>query len=440
MKAIAESEGDMARTMQLMHADDVVLTFSVAGDSYRADDIVSLDNLDAAPLSIWNDRLARVRDLDFAGLVNRWLARRGVPESRIGLDRALRDLGGNTARDLVQKASALSLSDAYWVRPADSSETWAHVNFFVNDFDEDQGRILAGMAVESPSELSANPSFTTDGNLPKMWSIDPDDTRVLLKSGSGVLRQEPFNEVAACVAYDLGLAFGSYVPYTLRELDYAWYSACPCMVDRHAELICARDIFYTHPLSCGTPTLDDMIRAGEALGIEGFGKSIQTQLVFDFILGNIDRHLGNFGAIRSAETLAFIGPAPVFDSGLSLLCHVVDRPQDVCELTSNPFFPRQSFQLAYVTDFSGVNLAALDGLGEKIAETLRACPSRYMDEERLAYITRFVDSGVAAARAAAESACAGPSASIVERAEWLSGVRAAELQRLGAEPVFFPGR
>lgn len=41
-------------------------------------------------------------------------------------------------------------------------------------------------------------------------------------------------------------------------------------------------------------------------------------IVLDYIIANEDRHLNNFGAIRDANTLAWIGMAPIYDSGASL--------------------------------------------------------------------------------------------------------------------------
>lgn len=41
-------------------------------------------------------------------------------------------------------------------------------------------------------------------------------------------------------------------------------------------------------------------------------------LVFDYLMANTDRHFGNFGVIRNVNTLEWICPAPVFDSGTSL--------------------------------------------------------------------------------------------------------------------------
>ena len=40
-------------------------------------------------------------------------------------------------------------------------------------------------------------------------------------------------------------------------------------------------------------------------------------IVVDYIVANEDRHLNNFGLVREAESLKWLGAAPIFDSGSS---------------------------------------------------------------------------------------------------------------------------
>ena len=41
-------------------------------------------------------------------------------------------------------------------------------------------------------------------------------------------------------------------------------------------------------------------------------------ITVDYLLANEDRHQNNFGVIRNAETLEYLGPAPLYDNGSSL--------------------------------------------------------------------------------------------------------------------------
>lgn len=67
-----------------------------------------------------------------------------------------------------------------------------------------------------------SPDNTTDGWLRKKWAII-DGKRCLIKGGSGVMQQEPYNEFfAGTVMERLGIA---HVPYALMEQDGYPYSA-----------------------------------------------------------------------------------------------------------------------------------------------------------------------------------------------------------------------
>ena len=54
--------------------------------------------------------------------------------SRSGLREALETLGVASSKLLLTRCYGLSLSDHYWIKPADSDLTWHNVNFFENPF------------------------------------------------------------------------------------------------------------------------------------------------------------------------------------------------------------------------------------------------------------------------------------------------------------------
>jgi hypothetical protein len=64
---------------------------------------------------------------------------------------------------------------------------------------------------------------------------------------------------------------------------------------------------YQHYLSCC-----------ETLGIPNVQVAVDQMLSLDFMVVNEDRHQNNFGVIRDANTLEWIGAAPIFDSGTSM--------------------------------------------------------------------------------------------------------------------------
>ena len=128
--------------------------------------------------------------------LRKWWAGRGIPASRSGLEHALEALHVPYAELLLVKCSGLSLSDQYWVTPCDAPQRWHDVNFYENDFSDDVGRALFGEGVLSAQPDLCSPCNTSDGFLQKRWRI-ADRKRILLKAGSGIYQQEPYNEIRA---------------------------------------------------------------------------------------------------------------------------------------------------------------------------------------------------------------------------------------------------
>lgn len=58
--------------------------------------------------------------------------------------------------------------------------------------------------------------------------------------------------------------------------------------------------------------------ASHGLPEERLRPFLEYQIMTDFILSNRDRHLSNIAVLRDADTLEFIKPAPIFDSGKSM--------------------------------------------------------------------------------------------------------------------------
>ena len=108
---------------------------------------------------------------------------------------------------------------------------------------------------------------------------------------------------------------------------------------------------------------------------------VDKMIVVDFVIVNYDRHYNNFGAIRNAETLKWITPAPLFDNGSSLWCNQTSANIRVAEnAKSQPFFETHEEQIKLVKDFSWLNLDALSDIDEEINEFL--IQMQHIDEDR----------------------------------------------------------
>ena len=80
----------------------------------------------------------------------------------------------------------------------------------------------------------------------------------------------------------------------------------------------------------------------------------------DYLIANEDRHLNNFGAFRDADTLAWFGFAPIYDSGSSLgYDKMSGQMRSERDVICKPFKNHHAEQLKLVSDFSWINFDAL---------------------------------------------------------------------------------
>lgn len=91
-------------------------------------------------------------------------------------------------------------------------------------------------------------------------------------------------------------------------------------------------------------------------------------MLLDYLICNQDRHFGNFGAIRDAVTLEWVGFAPIFDSGTSLwLDQYASKIKALADAPAKPFAATQQAQLALAKDgLQTLNLSALNGCKDEV--------------------------------------------------------------------------
>lgn len=248
-----------------------------------------------------------------------WWRGRAIPASRQNLREALESLGNMSVEKLVEKSYGLSLSDHYWAKPLNSSLTWHEINFFENAFSEDVGKALFGNLGGDISDISLiSPDNTSDGWLRKRWIIDAGE-RILIKGGSMLEQQEPFNEVLASEICSR-LKF-DFVPYKIIKSGDTFYSACKDFVTVETELVSAWHVRSVLTRQNNVSRYTHLIEATKKLGmanIEKIEKSLCQMAILDSLMANTDRHFNNFGFLRNPDTLEWLGLAPIFDTGTSL--------------------------------------------------------------------------------------------------------------------------
>ena len=310
--------------------------------------------------------------------LNEWWRGRSIPASRAGIKNALTELNLSTTQKLLEKCLGLSLSDQYWICPADSSIQWSQVNFFDNPFSEDVGNILFGQGSSNDHMSLMSPDNTSDGWLKKKWKII-DGKRCLIKGGSGATQQEPYNEVmAGKIMERLGIP---HVPYTLLTEDEYPYSVCEDFITPQTELISAWYVMQTEKKPNHVSIYQHYLDCCENLGIPGMKDALDRMMVLDYLIVNEDRHQNNFGVVRNAETLAYLGAAPIFDSGTSLW---FDKPISMigskAKLSCKPFKNSHEEQIKLVSSFEWLNLNSLYDIDEELRELMRG--SVFIDSAR----------------------------------------------------------
>ena len=322
--------------------------------------------------------------------LNAWWTERSIPASRSGLREALEAMEIRSSGMLLLRCYGLSLSDQYWICPEGSGLTWETINFFDNPFSDDVGDALFGSPGKNGELNLSSPDNTSDGNLKKRWKIIAGQ-RYLIKGGSAPFYQQPFNElIASELMQRLEIP---HIPYAVIWHNGAPYSTCADFITRDTELVPAWRVYLTQKKPNDVSVFEHFLRCADALGIPNVRAFLDRMIVLDYLIANEDRHLNNFGVIRDAKTLAWIGMAPIFDSGSSLgyekLPAQIRSGRGIpCKLFKND----HEAQLRLVCDYSWIQFDRLQDVREMIVDVLSTEEAAdYMDAARIAAIADSVD-------------------------------------------------
>jgi hypothetical protein len=106
-------------------------------------------------------------------------------------------------------------------------------------------------------------------------------------------------------------------------------------------------------------------------------------ITVDYIIANQDRHNTNYGFIRDAETLKWLGFAPIFDCGASLWYNTLEAGSEV---DCMPFRKTHDDQIKLVKDFSWFDANALRDVDGLVSDILSSCAA--VDNTRRAAIAK----------------------------------------------------
>ena len=240
--------------------------------------------------------------------INKWIEKRIIPDKRDEIDKVRKYYP-----HFENYKNMFSLSDQYWFQ-YNRSENWEKLNFFTNDYDPVIGELFFTPWDYTNEDLTSHsPDLTTNGVLKKVWKKEK-GVSYLYKAGSEVYHQEPLSEVLASITLER-LNFIPFVKYELAINGLELCSKCQNFVTENTEFVPASYIYSKKPRPEEDSIYDHLINMCDLYGIEGAEEYLKNMIAADKIIGNDDRHLGNFGFIRDVETAKILGFAPLFDSG-----------------------------------------------------------------------------------------------------------------------------
>lgn len=245
--------------------------------------------------------------------VMKWLRRRVIPKNRTFVENVLQtlNLNVNDTKGIIDVCKGLSLNDSYWIVPKGFDGTFADYNLYENRFSEILSLVAYTGVGQSDKAFTTSPELTTNGMLPKAWRFISDDGIYLYKggtTGAANTGNEPYSEYyASQIAKRMGI---NAVRYDLEKWKGILASKCKLFTDIDTSFV---------PISRlvrGT-TIKDCMDYYQKCG-NGYLEQLKSMYVFDAVIYNEDRHLGNYGVLRDNHSGEIIAPAPVFDNGLSL--------------------------------------------------------------------------------------------------------------------------
>lgn len=318
-------------------------------DDYKLFD----DKMELSPLHEQNSR----------DWLKKWWSRRAVPISQGHIKQMLENNGFVCPEDYLVKNLGLSLADYYWICPIDSGLRWKDVNLFENEFYNDI-KISSDEADTVKTVPYYTPNGSLQGTLEKCWTIR-NGKRGMIKGNRDSLSAESFNEIVATKLHELQ-GFPNYTVYKLLEIhgrEYHYGCFSELFTSTEEELVPAYEIVISEKKKTDINTYEHFISVCRKNGLheDDLRPFLEYQIMTDFIMSNRDRHLSNISILRDADSLKFLKPAPIYDSGRSMFVNdsVPDNDRDMLKISTDSFLSNELKLLSLVKDRSLVDSTKL---------------------------------------------------------------------------------
>lgn len=304
-----------SRTYELRLFDQVLVTFRMTRGEY-GEVTVEILHVDTTATD--------VLPLSFAGEATderllEWLRRRRIPKNRAYVDEILRACGitSDDPKSIIDVSKGLSLNDSYWVVPQEFPGTFSEWNLYDNELSTAlQLTAYTGVVSDALADDGIPSELTNSGMFPKTWRAVGSD-RFLYKAGhlfeGANVGKEPYSEfLASQVAQRMEL---NAVAYDLEIWNGKLCSTCKLFNTRETAFVPFG--FAISSERFRNMNLRDALAFFAELG-DAELEAFKSMLVFDALVFNEDRHMGNYGILRDNATGKVKGMAPIFDNNMSL--------------------------------------------------------------------------------------------------------------------------
>lgn len=276
---------------QVMHGEDKIVTICRNGTCVIHNSLMLPYNLyleEAGDLSSIDVRMQNLDNFYY------WCATRTIPRNRKYAKEILNSV--NASHDETDRSRAvtalahncLSLTDIYWTKALYQKNSFEEINLYEN-YKENRyiNTALNGQQVSIESPYLIASTLATQGCFPKAW-IETKGQLYLIKGGDteAVDKELLASKIAACfkvnqVAYELGV-------YEKQKV-----SVCK-LISSIEKSIVSMEYFLLYLQN------RELNPADYVLGLDAY--SYYMMNIVDYLVGNTDRHWGNWGVLVDNTT------------------------------------------------------------------------------------------------------------------------------------------
>ena len=295
----------------LKNKDKNILEFEVEKEDISCIKNINIISEKSLPLSV------NTKHIEY--LLEKWINKRKIPQNRDFVDNILDSIPRDSSDFMayIDVCFGLSLNDSFWIVPSDKEYKWKDYNLYENKFNEALELIALGLKKEKINGFISSPEFTTNGMLKKCWHRENNNIYLYkgqMKEYANMGKEAYCEYYMAQVAEIMGF---DYVSYDLKLFYNEIICACPIFTSEKEGYVPIYVFLKELPKHYNKLKLvREIIKIYDE-------ESFENLMLFDALICNKDRHLGNFGMIVDNDTNEILRPAPIFDNGFGILNFII---------------------------------------------------------------------------------------------------------------------